>query len=284
MKKAFTLSEVLITLVVIGVVAAITLPTVFGDWQKERTLSALKKTYSVFSNAMQLAIMKEGPIDTWKIKTYATGAWEFTEMYVLPYVSVAKNCNVETFCCDLKNSIETKKMVDEIISKYKKVDYLINCAGISKFQQIQDTTEQDYYEVIDTNLKSTIMLTAFISKHMISEKFGRIVNISSMWGVVGASMESLYSASKGAINTFTKSLAKELGPSNITVNAVCPGLIDTKMNSCLTKETVKEIVEATPLNRIGSTKDIANLVNFLCSENASFITGQIITVDGGFSL
>ena len=96
MKKAFTLSEVLITLVVIGVVAAITLPTVFADWQKERTLSALKKTYSFFSNAMQLAIMKEGPIDTWKIKTYATGAWEYTETYVLPYVSIAKNCNVET--------------------------------------------------------------------------------------------------------------------------------------------------------------------------------------------
>ena len=195
-----------------------------------------------------------------------------------------KNSNVETFCCDLTNSTKTKQIVEEIIGKYKKIDYLVNCAGISKFQQIQDTTEQDYYEIMDTNLKSTIMLTSFISKHMISEKFGRIVNISSMWGVVGASMESLYSASKGAINTFTKALAKELGPSNITINAICPGLIDTKMNSCLTKETLKEIIELTPLNRIGTPKDVANLVEFLCSDNASFITGQIISIDGGFSL
>lgn len=193
-------------------------------------------------------------------------------------------CNVEIFCCDLKNSDEIKKLVEEIILKYKKIDYLINCAGISKFQQIQDTTEQDYYEIMDNNLKSTIMLTSYVSKYMISEKYGRIVNISSMWGVVGASMETLYSASKGAINTFTKALAKELGLSNITVNAICPGLIDTKMNKNLTKETVKEIVDATPLNRIGTPKDVANLVEFLCSENASFITGQIITIDGGFSL
>ena len=174
-------------------------------------------------------------------------------------------CNVEIFKCDLKNTKQTKEMVDDTIKTYKKIDYLINCAGISKFQQIQDTTEDDYYEVMDSNLKSTIMLTSAVSKYMISEKFGRIVNISSMWGVVGASMESLYSASKGAINTFTKALAKELGPSNITINAICPGLIDTKMNSNLDKSAISEIVECTPLNRIGTTKDVANLTEFLCS-------------------
>ncbi len=96
MKKGFTLSEVLITLVVIGVVAAITIPTVLGDWQKERTLTALKKTYSTFSNAMELAILKEGPFDTWNIKTHVTGAWSFAEKYILPYVSTSKNCKIDT--------------------------------------------------------------------------------------------------------------------------------------------------------------------------------------------
>ena len=161
---------------------------------------------------------------------------------------------------------------------------MINCAGKSKFQQIQDTTEKDFYEIIDNNLKSTIMLTSAVSKHMISEQNGKIINISSMWGKVGASMESLYSASKGAINTFTLALAKELGPSNITVNAICPGLIDTKMNNNLSKETIQEIVDNTPVGRIGKPKDVATLTEFLISEKANFITGQIISVDGGFSL
>ena len=105
-----------------------------------------------------------------------------------------------------------------------------------------------------------------------------------MWGKVGASMESLYSASKGAINSFTLALSKELGPSNVRVNAVCPGLIDTKMNKNLDKTAIDEIVYNTPLNRIGTPVDVANLVKFLVSEKSSFITGQIITVDGGFSL
>ena len=105
-----------------------------------------------------------------------------------------------------------------------------------------------------------------------------------MWGIVGSSMESLYSATKGAINALTLSLAKELGPSNITVNAVCPGLIDTKMNKCLTKEAINDIVSDTPMQRIGQAKDVANLVKFLCNDKSDFITGQIITVDGGYTL
>ena len=119
---------------------------------------------------------------------------------------------------------------------------------------------------------------------MVHEQLGRIVNISSMWGKVGASMESLYSASKGAINSFTLALAKELGPSNITVNAICPGLIDTKMNATLSKQDLDEIVASTPIERIGKPEDVASLVKFLTSDEAGFITGQLISVDGGFSL
>ena len=195
-----------------------------------------------------------------------------------------KNCHLEIFQCDLKNTEQVNAMVAKIIKNHKKIDCLINCAGISKYQQIQDTTDADYYEVFDTNLKSTIMLTSAVSKHMISEHYGKIVNISSMWGVVGASMESLYSASKGAINNLTRSLAKELGPSNINVNAICPGLIDTKMNKALSPETIIDLVDNTPLTRIGQPADIANAVEFLCSDKANFITGQILTIDGGFSL
>lgn len=195
-----------------------------------------------------------------------------------------KNCNLEVFQCDLTQTDQINTMVSKIIKNYKKIDCLVNCAGISKSQLIQDTTEKDYYEVFDTNIKSTIMLTSAVSKHMINEQSGKIVNISSMWGLVGASMESLYSASKGAINTLTRSLAKELGPSNINVNAVCPGLIDTKMNKNLSAEAVINIIDDTPIGRIGTAEDVANLVEFLCSEKSSFITGQLITVDGGLTL
>lgn len=197
---------------------------------------------------------------------------------------LSTKCEVELCKCDLTIEEQIETMVNKIIKKHKKIDCLINCAGVSLFKLIQDTTEEDYLKVFNANFKSTLLITAKVSKHMISEKFGRIINISSMWGVVGASMESLYSASKGAINNLTLSLAKELGPSGITVNAVCPGLIDTKMNKALTKDTIKDIVENTPINRIGLPKDVAELVEFLSSDKASFITGQIITIDGGFSL
>lgn len=198
--------------------------------------------------------------------------------------NLEKKCAVDIFKCDLTNEQQIKTLINKVIKKYKKIDVLINCVGISHFQQIQDTTEEDFYRVINNNLKSTVLITSAVSKYMIKEQKGNIINISSMWGVVGASMESLYSASKGAINNLTLSLAKELGPSNINVNAVCPGLIDTKMNKNLSKETIQNLVESTPLNRIGKPKDVANLVEFLTSDKASFITGQIITIDGGFIL
>jgi len=193
-------------------------------------------------------------------------------------------CEVDVYKCNLTNEEEIQTLVADIVKHHQKIDCLINCAGVSLFEQIQDTTSSSFDYVLNNNLKSTVLLTSKVSKHMISEQSGRIINISSMWGVVGSSMESLYSASKGAINALTLSLAKELGPSNITVNAICPGLINTKMNKNLSTETINSIVEETPLNRIGTPEDVANLVEFLSSDKASFITGQIITVDGGFTL
>lgn len=195
-----------------------------------------------------------------------------------------QHANVEIFQCDLTNASNVEKLVNKMMVNHKTIDCLINCAGVDSFKQIQDITEIDYSFIMDNNLKSTIILTAQVAKYMISEKHGKIVNISSIWGNVGASTESLYSASKGAINTFTLSLAKELGPSNINVNAVCPGLIDTKMNDNLTPNDKEEIINNTPLQKIGKPKDVAHLVEFLCSEKSNFITGQIITIDGGLTL
>ena len=193
-------------------------------------------------------------------------------------------CEVVIFQCDLTREAEVKKMVEKIISTYKRIDVLVNSAGVSLIKQIQDTTNKDYSFIFENNVKTCLNLIKYVVPHMVSEKAGKIINISSMWGKVGASMEALYSASKGAINSLTLSLAKELGPSNICVNAICPGLIDTKMNKNISKEAKEEIVSSTPLLRIGTPKDVANLVEFLASEKSNFITGQIISVDGGFSL
>ena len=194
------------------------------------------------------------------------------------------NCKCELYKCDLSNSEEVESIFNQIAKNYSDIYGLINCAGISIIKQIQDMTSEEINKLISVNLTSAITISKILSKPMISNKLGRIINISSMWGVVGASMESVYSATKGGLNSFTLALAKELGPSNITVNAICPGLIDTKMNAGLNKETIEEVVSSTPLSRIGTPEDISSLTSFLISPNASFITGQIITVDGGFSL
>lgn len=225
-----------------------------------------------------------GGIGTAIAKSFNTKENNLILIYNQNKPQIKESSNVVWFQCDLTKTEQVKQLVDKIIKQYKKIDVLINCAGVSEFALIQDTTDESFYRIVDNNIKSTVSITSIVSKYMISEKFGKIVNISSIWGVVGASMESLYSLSKGAINTLTLSLAKELGPSNINVNAVCPGLIETKMNNNLTNETINEIISSTPIRRIGKPEDVANLVKFLCSEEASFITGQIITIDGGLTL
>lgn len=199
---------------------------------------------------------------------------------------LSKNLKCEScvFLCDLSNYSETKKLFDDIIRKYRKIDALISSVGVSKINLIQDVSENEFDYIMNSNFKSNFNITKFVSKNMISNKSGKIVYISSMWGKVGASCESVYSASKGALNSFALSIAKELAPSNINVNVVSPGLIETKMNNNLSKETIKQVIEETPLNRIGKPIDVANLVEYLISEKASFIIGQIISIDGGFSM
>ena len=185
---------------------------------------------------------------------------------------------------DLSKTYDIENMMDSIFSSFKSIDVLVNNAGVSLTKLITDTTDEEWDKVFDVNIKSAFLITNKVLKGMISKQSGKIVNISSMWGLVGSSMEVCYSASKASLIGFTKALAKEVGPSNINVNCVCPGVIDTPMNSHLTKEDLSVLANETPLNRIGTPEEVADLVYFLGTENSKFITGQVISCDGGFTV
>lgn len=191
-----------------------------------------------------------------------------------------KNLSLEIYKADVSKREEVHKMVEYVLSKYRKIDVLINNAGIDEYKLFTDITDQDWDRMIKTNLYSVFCTTQEVVKYMIHEKNGCIINISSVWGIVGGSLETHYSASKAGINGLTKALAKELGPSNIRVNVVAPGDIDTDMNKNLTKEELKELEEQTPLGRIGTTLDIAKCINWLIED--TFTTGQVISPNGGW--
>jgi 3-oxoacyl-[acyl-carrier protein] reductase len=161
-------------------------------------------------------------------------------------------------------------------------DILINNAGIAEQKLFTDISDADFDRMFDVNIKSVFRISRAAAPAMIRKKHGVIINITSVWGIVGASCETHYSASKAAVIGLTKSLAKELAPSGIRVNCIAPGVINTDMNSALDFDTKKALVEATPLGRLGTLEDIAAAAFFLASADSSFITGQVLTVDGGF--
>ena len=198
--------------------------------------------------------------------------------------SVADSFGAFAICADISIADEASRAVNEAISYLGGIDVIINNAGISQIKLFTDITNADWENMISTNLSSAFYLTRAALPYMISQKNGRIINIGSMWGKVGASCEVHYSASKAALRGMTMALAKEVGPSGITVNAIEPGVIATEMNSALSEEILAELTEETPLCRIGTPEDVASLALFLASEGASFITGQIIGVDGGFAI
>lgn len=187
---------------------------------------------------------------------------------------------IDIFKADVSKREEAKSLVDFAIEKYKKVDILVNNAGISQIKLFTDLTDEDIDNMINVNLKSAIYMSQEVAKNMIHNKSGQIINISSVWGITGASCEVHYSMTKAGINGFTKALAKELGPSNIKVNAVAPGYIDTDMNSEVTESERKELIEEIPLRKVGTPEDIAKFVYTLTQNN--YITGEIIKVDGGW--
>ena len=161
------------------------------------------------------------------------------------------------------------------------VDLLVNCAGIAHIGLLSDMTKNEWNHLLNTNLSSVFYCCRSIIPSMVHNKSGRIINISSVWGTVGASCEVAYSASKGAIHSFTKGLAKELAPSGITVNALACGMIDTKMNACFSPEEIRTICEEIPAGRMGTPEEVAQCVSLLANAPA-YLTGQIIAIDGGW--
>ena len=182
---------------------------------------------------------------------------------------------------DVTDEYEIKKTVSKIIEKYGQIDCIINNAGISKTGLLQDMGIEDYNEIFDVNVKGLFLFTKEVLPHMINKKYGKIINISSMWGITGGACEVLYSASKSAVIGFTKALAKEVAPSNINVNCIAPGVIKTDMLNHLSQDDLEALKEETPLLKIGTPEDIAKVCYFLFSESSDFITGQVISVDGG---
>lgn len=182
---------------------------------------------------------------------------------------------------DISNYEAVKNMLDGVASQFGKLDILVNNAGVSKIGLFSDMSEEEFGNLIDINLKGTINCTHCAVRYMLNQKHGNIINISSMWGNVGASCEAIYSATKGGINLFTKALAKELGPSNIRVNAIAPGVIQTEMNNWLSEEEKETLKNEIPMMRFGTPRDVGDLAAFLASDKSKYITGQIITIDGG---
>ena len=193
-------------------------------------------------------------------------------------------CGGDAICikADISNEAEVKKLSELVIESLGRVDVLVNNAGVSSFSLFTDITTDLWDKTFDINVKGNFLVTRAFLPAMIHEKRGKIINISSVWGMCGSSCEVHYSASKAAIIGMTKALAKELGPSGICVNCVAPGVIDTEMNKLLSEDDIKALADETPLCRIGTVSDVAKAVLFLASDDASFITGQIISPNGGF--
>lgn len=187
---------------------------------------------------------------------------------------------IERYQADLSKKEEAKKLVEYVIQKYNKIDILINNAGISQTKLFIEVTDEDWKKMINTNLNSVFYLTRETVKHMIHEKNGLIINISSIWGITGASCESHYAVTKAGIDALTKSLAKELGPSNIRVNSIAPGIIETDMINNLTEEEIEEIKQEIPLEKIGKPQEISKCVNWLIEDE--YTTGQVISINGGW--
>lgn len=220
-------------------------------------------------------------------------AWEFAKAGFELYLICHNNIDVlKAFAEELENEnkischcymadISDNDKMQEILKDIPDVDVLVNNAGISYIGLLTDMSYEEWQQVINTNLSSCFITSKHFIPGMVNRKQGKIINISSVWGNVGASMEVAYSASKGGMNSFTKALAKELAPSNIQVNAIACGVIDTDMNKCFSKEDMQNLIDEIPADRLGKTEEVARLVLQICTGN-EYLTGQIITMDGGW--
>jgi len=191
-----------------------------------------------------------------------------------------ENENIKIFKADVSKREEVKQMVEYTIEKYGKIDVLINNAGMSESKLFTEVTDEDWQKIINNNLYSAFCVTQEVLPNMLHNKKGCIINISSVWGMVGASCETVYSIAKAGLDGMTKSLAKELGPSNIRVNSIAPGIIDTDMNKNLSQKDIEDIKNEIPLEKIGKTIDISKCIQWLIDDQ--YTTGQVISINGGW--
>ena len=199
--------------------------------------------------------------------------------------AVAEECSpapVLTLTGDLGNSAVVTEQMKKVYNTFPRIDLLVNCAGISHIGLLTDMTDDEWNNIVQTNLSSIFYCCRSVVPKMVHEKKGRILNISSVWGNSGASCEVAYSATKGGLNSFTKALAAELAPSGITVNALSCGIIDTPMNHCFSEEEVTSICEEIPVGRMGTPEEVAEMAALL-AKAPTYLTGQIITMDGGWT-
>lgn len=194
--------------------------------------------------------------------------------------ALASETGAKAIRCDVSSFEENERAAEEVRGAGA-IDVIVNNAGISSVKMFGDITEAEWDEMFDVNIKGMFVTTKVFLNDLIRKKSGRIINIASVWGETGGSCEVHYSASKAAVIGFTKALAKELGPSGITVNCVSPGVIDTEMNSWLSEDEMKAVADEAALERIGSVREVAKTVLFLASDGAGFITGADIAVNGG---
>ena len=191
-----------------------------------------------------------------------------------------ENCCIEIFKADVSKREEVKQLVDFTLQKFNKIDVLVNNAGIDQIKPFMDLTDEDWNKMLQVNLNSVFYCTQEVLENMIHNKSGCIINISSIWGITGASCEVHYSVAKAGIDGLTKALAKELGPSNIRVNSIAPGMITTDMNKNIQENEIEEIKKEIPLERLGRPEEIAKCVKWLVED--TYTTGQIISPNGGW--
>ena len=182
---------------------------------------------------------------------------------------------------DVADSDSVNRARDQILKRFGKVDVLVCSAGVAGKGLLMDQTDQEYFRILNTNLFGTFAAIRAVLPDMIEKRSGSIITISSMWGETGGACEAIYSASKAGIIGLTRAVAKEVGSAGIRVNCVSPGVIDTRMNAALSKEDLNALAEETPLNRIGTAEEVADAIFFLAGAQASFITGQVLPVNGG---
>lgn len=193
-----------------------------------------------------------------------------------------QNIKIDIYKADVSKREEAENLVKYTIQKYGKIDVLINNAGISQIKEFTQITDEDWNNMINTNLNSVFYMSQEACHNMINNKKGCIINISSIWGITGASCEVHYSVSKAGVDALTKALAKELGPSNIRVNSIAPGIINTEMNAHLSEEEKQNIEEEIPLEKIGKAIDIERCVEWLIKDE--YTTGQVISINGGWNI